>query len=326
LQTRPVDLGGRRATVGVADGDGPTVLFLHGWGLSHRSYEGPIRALAAAGHRVVAPDLPGFGGTVDLPARGLSFRAFAAFVEDLVAEIEGDGAVHVVGHSFGGGVATQLAHDFPRRVRSLVLVDAVSGATWTRSGAQSRMLASRPLWDWALHLALELPLGGAPRAVPGLLGEVAGNLVRHPTNLGLVAHLIRRSDLRMELAALHARGTPVTVLWAAGDRVVPQAAYQDLCEVLGADGETVPGTHSWLMAAPGRFATSVGAAIARAEAGAAGAAEAAAAVVPGSIVVAAVEAGAAVAGRAAGAVEAGVAGIEQAAKAVGGAVAEARHR
>lgn len=319
LLARTVEVGGRRATLAVADGGGPTVVFLHGWGLSHRSYAAPIRALAAAGFRVVAPDLPGFGGTADLPARGVTFAGFAAFVESLLAEVEGEGRVHVVGHSFGGGVATQLAHDYPSRVRSLVLVDAVSGGTWTRSGADARLLATRPLWDWALHLLLELPVAGAPAAVPGVLGEVAGNLVRHPTNLGLVAHLIRRSDLRAELVELHRRGTPVTVLWGAGDRVVPQAAYEDLCTALEADGEVLPGSHSWLMAAPGRFARSVGAAVSAVETRAAGVAEAGVAVVAEAAEV--IGSGAAMAADVAVEVVKSVdAGVEHAAGAVGKAL------
>jgi pimeloyl-ACP methyl ester carboxylesterase len=260
-----VKLDDRTAGVGIADGGGPNVLFLHGWGLTHHSYASPIRALAATGYRVIAPDLPGFGRTDDLPAGGVSFSGFAAFVDGLLDAMEIDEPVHVVGHSFGGGVATQFTHDFPGRVRSLVLVDAVSGATWTRSGSDARLLATRPLWDWAFHLLLELPMATNPRAVPSLLGEVATNLVRHPASLGLVAHLIRRSDLRAELAALHERGTAVSVVWGSGDKVVPRAAYDDLCEALGSVGETVPGTHSWLLSSPDRFAASVHTAISAVE-------------------------------------------------------------
>jgi pimeloyl-ACP methyl ester carboxylesterase len=260
-----VKLENRTAGVGIADGGGPNVLFLHGWGLTHHSYAAPIRALAAAGYRVVAPDLPGFGRTDDLPAGGISFGGFAAFVDGLLGAMEIDEPLHVVGHSFGGGVATQFTHDFPGRVRSLVLVDAVSGATWTRSGSDARLLATRPLWDWAFHLLLELPMTGSPRSVPSLLGEVATNLVRHPASLGLVAHLIRRSDLRPELTALHERGTAVSVVWGSSDKVVPRAAYEDLCEALGSAGETVPGTHSWLLSAPDRFAASVHSAISAVE-------------------------------------------------------------
>jgi pimeloyl-ACP methyl ester carboxylesterase len=263
LLSRPVSVGERRVALGVADGGGPTVLFLHGWGLTHHSYARPIRALAGAGFRVLAPDLPGFGGTADLAAGKISYGGFAGFLDELVGELEGEEPVHVVGHSFGGGVATQFSHDFPGRVRSLVLVDAVSGATWTRSTTQAQLLASRPLWDWAYHLMLELPVGGAPRAVPGILGEVVGNLMKHPASLGLTAHLIRRSDLRYELAVLQERHVPVTVVWGTGDQVVPRAAYEDLCEALGVAGQAVPGTHSWPLSSPARFADIVGDALRR---------------------------------------------------------------
>jgi pimeloyl-ACP methyl ester carboxylesterase len=261
LETRPVSVGGKQVAMGVADGGGPTVLFLHGWGLSHHSYAPPVRALAGAGFQVLAPDLPGFGGTADLAAGKISYGGFAGFLSELLGEVEGDEPVHVVGHSFGGGVAAQFAHDFPERVRSLVLVDAVSGATWTRSATQAQLLASRPLWDWAYHLMLELPMGAAPRSVPGILGEVVVNLVKHPASLGLTAHLIRRSDLRNELTMLCERRVPVTVVWGSGDQVVPRAAFEDLCEALGVAGQTVPGTHSWPISAPGRFAEVVGGAL-----------------------------------------------------------------
>lgn len=267
LERRAVRIGHSLAVVAVADGGGPTVLFLHGWGLTHRSYAAPIRALAAEGFRVLAPDLPGFGGTAELPVEGISFGGFADFVDRLLAVVEGDQPVHVVGHSFGGGVATQLAHDFPARVKSLVLVDAVSGATWIRSGTDARPLASRPLWDWAWHLLLELPVTGAPRAVPGLLGEVTANLVRHPANIGLVANLIRRSDLRAEVAEVQRRGVPLTVIWAAGDRVVPRAAFDDVCEAAHCAGETVDGSHSWPLSQPARFASLAASAIAKVEHG-----------------------------------------------------------
>ena len=258
LECRDLSLAERQVKIAVADGGGPTVLFLHGWGLTHHSYAAPVRALAAAGHRVLAPDLPGFGGTADLTAGHVSYSGYAAFLDQLLAEMAEPGPVHVVGHSFGGGVAVQFAHDYPARVSAVVLVNAVSGATWSRSGSEARMLANRPLWDWAYHLALELPVTGAPLSVPGILGEVATNLVRHPASLGLVAHLIRRSDLRSELSDLRERGLRVAVVWGENDHVVPRAAYEDLCDALGVTGETVPGTHSWPLSSPERFAEIVG--------------------------------------------------------------------
>ena len=57
---------GHRVRYGVA-GAGPTALFLHGWGLRPNAYRRAIEAMGAAGCRVFAPSLPGFGGTRELP-------------------------------------------------------------------------------------------------------------------------------------------------------------------------------------------------------------------------------------------------------------------
>ncbi len=53
---------GRPVTYAVA-GEGPVLLFLHGWGLGYRSHCRSLEQLAAARSRVYAPALPGFGGT-----------------------------------------------------------------------------------------------------------------------------------------------------------------------------------------------------------------------------------------------------------------------
>lgn len=57
---------GRPAVYGVG-GVGRPLVFLHGWGLSHRSYRRALGQLVGKGVRIYAPALPGFGGTARLP-------------------------------------------------------------------------------------------------------------------------------------------------------------------------------------------------------------------------------------------------------------------
>jgi hypothetical protein len=83
--------------------------------------------------------------------------------------------------------------------------------------------------------------------------DVAHNLVWHLPNLGLAAHMTRRSDIRSELKAIIARGVPVSVVWAERDRVVTRACFDDQCEAVGCSGTVVQGNHGWPLADPVSF-------------------------------------------------------------------------
>src|SRR5688572_721566 len=86
---------GRRASYGSA-GSGLPVVVLHGWALAQHTYRGVVGALAAQGCRVIAPALPGFGGTADLPDESFSLAGYAQWVIDLLDTIGIDEPVLVV--------------------------------------------------------------------------------------------------------------------------------------------------------------------------------------------------------------------------------------
>src|SRR5438309_3590782 len=104
-------VGGRETVYGVA-GQGLPVLFLHGWGLGQHTYKRTLKRLVHLGCQVFAPALPGFGGSADLPDHKLTFAAYARWVDDFLTAVGVTDPAFVVGHSFGGGVAIKLAHDF----------------------------------------------------------------------------------------------------------------------------------------------------------------------------------------------------------------------
>lgn len=242
----------RPAFYGVT-GEGLPVLFLHGWALGHHTYRGVVQRIAAKGARVVAPALPGFGGTGDLPARSFTLAGYAGWIEDLARTIGETEKLVVVGHSFGGGCAIKFAHDHPERVRSLVLVNSIGGSAW-KKGNVLTSIAKRPLWDWGLHFPADIfPLPQATRVLPVILEDALPNLVRNPRSLYKVGQLARRADLRPELEALKARRVPVTVLWGSRDGVIPRESFEALCVAVGTQGKVVDGSHSWLLADPDHF-------------------------------------------------------------------------
>jgi pimeloyl-ACP methyl ester carboxylesterase len=229
------------------------VLLLHGWALGHHSYRSVIEAMAAQGNRVIAPALPGFAGTADLPRSEFSLAGYARWVAALCDALDLDEKVVVVGHSFGGGVSIRFAHDHPDRVRSLVLVNSIGGSTW-QDGRTLKSIAERPLWDWGLHFPADVwPVRQATRVLPVIAQDILPNVVRNPRALVRVGGIARRADLRAELEELRDRGLPITILWGSRDGVIPKESFEALCVAAGVEGKVVEGSHSWLLADPGQF-------------------------------------------------------------------------
>lgn len=253
LAWKTATVDGRAVAYGEA-GTGQSVVFLHGWGLDHRVYKAALARLVRAGMHVVAPALPGFGGTDALPEDQCTVAGFAHWL-DGVADHLGLGDVVVMGHSFGGAVAIAFAHDHPRRVRALVLINSIGASAWARRGTEVRSMADRPLWDWGLHLPDDLwPVRQIRRVLPVVLAEAAGNFLRDPGAFVRVALLARATDLTAELEELKRRRLPVVVLWGSRDRLVTRHAFEETCELLGGPtAVTVEGTHAWLIADPDAF-------------------------------------------------------------------------
>jgi len=110
---------GARFHVAVA-GDGPLVLFLHGFPEFWWTWRHQLTSLADGGFRAAAMDLRGFGAS-DKPPRGYDPMTLAADAAGVIRSLGERDAV-VVGHGLGGAVAWTAAVAHPRQVRRLVPV------------------------------------------------------------------------------------------------------------------------------------------------------------------------------------------------------------
>jgi pimeloyl-ACP methyl ester carboxylesterase len=106
-------------------GEGVPVLFVHG-NLSDGSAWREQLGLLPPGFRGIAPDLRGFGRSEPAPIDAT--RGVGDFRDDLVLLLDelGLGAVHLVGHSMGGGVVMDLATRHPERALTITVVAPVS--------------------------------------------------------------------------------------------------------------------------------------------------------------------------------------------------------
>lgn len=250
-----LEVDGRPASYGVG-GSGRPVVFLHGWGLGHRTYKRALRRLVEAGSRVYAPAMPGFGGTADLPQEDFSLHGYADWVESFLSAVGLDEPILLAGHSFGGGVAIRTAAQAPDRVSQLVVINSIGGSAWSDRKGVLRAMSERPVWDWGLHLPNDIwPLRQATRVLPVILEDALPNVLRNPRALWRVGRLAASANLTAELEELKQRRMPIVILWGDGDRLIPQSCLESLRDALGDPTVmTVPGTHSWLLADPDGFA------------------------------------------------------------------------
>lgn len=118
--TEFIDIGGIRTAYRV-EGQGRTVLFLHGWGVDKATFAPVIERMSKT-CRCIAFDFPGFGQTPE-PDRPWTSAEFAAFTRQFIEKLALERPV-LVGHSNGGRTAIRLLGDGYDNVSKLVLLGA----------------------------------------------------------------------------------------------------------------------------------------------------------------------------------------------------------
>lgn len=194
----------------------PTILLLHAFPLDARMWESQRRALEAAGHEVVAPDLPGAQADIGL----------GAWAGRVLGEVEGDFVP--VGISMGGYLTFELWRRARTRVPALVLADTRATAD-TPEQRQARDNSIRvlgeegfePFWD---GLAPKLFSAGAD---PEVVAR-ARALAAEQEITGLVAALTTLRDRDDSRPTLPTIDVPVLVIVGEEDALTPPTDAAEL--------------------------------------------------------------------------------------------------
>jgi pimeloyl-ACP methyl ester carboxylesterase len=165
MEKSEITLHGHQFSYRIA-GSGPLVVLLHGIAGSSSTWDDVIPRLS---HRytVIAPDLLGHGESAK-PRGEYSLGAHADMLRDLLNALGHDRATFV-GQSFGGGVAMQLAYQYPERCERLVLVN--SGGLGREVHFLLRALTATGA-DQVLALACAPALRAAGERVSAWLGRL----------------------------------------------------------------------------------------------------------------------------------------------------------
>jgi len=103
-------------------GEGKPLLILHGWEGSSDSWIKVQEILAKNGYKVICPDFPGFGQS-RTPPKVWGVGDYSNFILNLI-EILKLQNFFLLGHSFGGRVATKFVIAYPEKIKSLILCDS----------------------------------------------------------------------------------------------------------------------------------------------------------------------------------------------------------
>jgi len=244
-------------------GEGPPLLLLHGIGNKSQTW-GPVLSRLARSYTVIAPDLLGHGLS-DKPRGDYSVGGYANGMRDLLSVLDIE-RVTVIGHSLSGGIAQQLAYQYPERCERLVLVcagglghglhPALRAATLPGSEIGLSLMSAPPF-----RLAEDLTVAALAR-----LGGVArlaalSDLVEGYRSVGALRDVqARHAFLRTLRTVADASGQVVTatdraylaaempllVAWGSKDTIIPVRHGYRLTELVpGARLEIVEGAGHW---------------------------------------------------------------------------------
>jgi pimeloyl-ACP methyl ester carboxylesterase len=248
-------------------GDGPVLLLVHGIAGNCENWREVVEPLARH-HTVIAPDFPGHG-TSEAGGGDYSIGSLAAGLRDLLLALGHERAT-IVGHSLGGGVAMQLAYQFPEMIERLVLVS--SGGLGTEVSVVLRA-AALPGAD--LFISLTARPG---RQVGSVLGRGLSAIGLRPSaDVAEVARgyasledpARRAAFLDTLRAVVGTRGqrvhagdrlylaeaVPVLIVWGARDSIIPVRHGEDAHRAIpGSRLEVFEDVgHMPQLEAPGRF-------------------------------------------------------------------------
>lgn len=241
--TLPDGLALRVCEAGPADG--PPLLLLHGWGATAHLWRMNILPLAAAGCRVIVPDLPGHGLSDAPDGRGQ--YTLGRFVERVAALMDAVGAPRapIAAQSLAGKVAVRLALDQPERIPALALFGPVGFGPVPPWRALAAILpplpptiAGRIVPRWVVKLVQRRVRGRLVAATPEEIDQVWAPS-QFPAVVRALHRMTREFDWRLwrpgDLTGLRPR---VQVVFGTRDRTVRPDRAEALARALPRGGFT----------------------------------------------------------------------------------------
>jgi len=257
MQQVSIDSG----NIAVSDqGTGPPLLLVHGFPLDHSMWRFQ-RERFAADHRVIAPDLRGFGQSAAVTGT----VTMAEHADDLLAlldALEVREPVHFCAMSMGGYVAFEFLRRHPQRVRSLILCDTKATADAPEGAANREKMAQEALREGAVvaekAMLPKLLAADAPQRQPEVVDQVRRMILGTPPETIASAQrgMALRADMRSLLGEIQ---VPTLLIVGEVDVIATPQEMQSMADAIpGSRLVTIPGAgHLTPLEAPREFNAAV---------------------------------------------------------------------
>jgi len=192
-----------------------TIVFLHGWPLSHEQFEYQFDALPQMGYRCIGIDWRGFGKS-DKPMNGYNYDRLADDIHAVVRTLQLDNFT-LIGHSTGGAIAIRYTARHAFGVSKLILIDAAAPTGFTKETANTLLTEA---------------LNDRPKMMQGVTDTFFFQYITAPfsnwfTGLGLQAagwstaaiiNTLRDENLNADLPKI---SVPTLIVHGVHDKVIP---------------------------------------------------------------------------------------------------------
>jgi non-heme chloroperoxidase len=204
-------------------GGSKTIVFIHGWPLSHKQFEYQFDVLPALGYRCIGIDWRGFGNS-DKPISGYTYNRLADDIRTIVGTLQLDNFT-LLGHSTGGAIAIRYMSRYNGYgVSKLVLIDAAAPTGFSTETANK---------------LLKETLNDRPKMMQGITDSFFFQYITRPFSdwffqmglqaagwsTGAVIVLLRDEKLYEDLPKIV---TPTLIIHGIHDKVIPFSQAQEL--------------------------------------------------------------------------------------------------
>jgi len=225
-----VATGGREFDASV-----PSVLFLHGSGLDHRSFALQTRWFAYNGFGVLAPDFPGHSLSAGEPPA--SIEESSAWLLDFL-DAAGVESAHAIGHSQGFLSALELASSKPERFKSLTGIGTAAAIPVNpmliETARKSAVEAADMMLQWGFSSQIHMGISPTPGMQPIAVGRHIMSANPLAVDLQSCADYLAGAAAVEKIAALGSAKLPSALILAGQDKMTPLKAGLVVAQTLDA--------------------------------------------------------------------------------------------